>query len=138
LVLVIALGVLVKGVFLALSLPSSSAWVSESWFLPASLEASAPYWKHLPVSFSHEMRVSVCTLASVFFVFSSFSPPKSILRTLATNRFNSSLSVRPFFPSVSLRFSSLLYSARLTSLSLSPQKGSQSYPACVYDGHWLY
>jgi hypothetical protein len=62
----------VEGVFLVFLIFSSSVWVSGSWFLPASLEASA--FLGLLFSFSHEMKVSVCTLASVFFRLFFFSP----------------------------------------------------------------
>jgi hypothetical protein len=135
LVLVIALGVLVKGVFLALSLPSSSAWVSESWFLPASLEASAPYWKHLPVSFSHEMRVSVCTLASVFFVF--FFSLFSLRQEYSQDSCNQSiwfLLVCTFF-FFSIRLFEVFESALLCSLNILisfPTEGKSILPClCV-------
>jgi hypothetical protein len=66
------IGVLVEGVFLVLSLPSSSAWVSESWFLPTFLRLSLflGYFSFL----SRDEGVCLYISVGVFRLFFSFPP----------------------------------------------------------------
>jgi hypothetical protein len=105
------IGVSVEGVFLVFLLPSSTVWISESWFLPAFLKASGPCWRYIFVSFCSHENGGVCLYISVgVFVFFPLSQAEDI-HDFCNQPIQFLLVCTSFFSFRLLRFSSLLYSA---------------------------